>query len=171
APAQWEIVYTPPMQAPTPPEIEFLEPAGDMRVIDPKFNVRLRVKSTAPLARVELRREGGNPLRHAFDLTAVKPDDRGVYDFRSEIALVPGPNPLRAAAVSAGGQREAAVVISFLQEPVELVVEKLTERNAGGAALFPKVDVNGRLTLNRPAADAHVYLHGMVYWSRDDDEQ
>ena len=101
----------------------------------------------------------------------MQPDAAGVYDLKTEIELIPGPNPLRALVVSAGGQRETGLVASFLQEPVELVIEKLTARGAEGTPLFPKVEANGRLRLDRPAAAARVFLHGMVYWSREDDEQ
>jgi hypothetical protein len=40
-----------------------------------------------------------------------------------------------------------------------------------GAPLFPKVNANGQLTLDRPLPGGRATLFGKVYWARDDDEQ
>src|SRR5262249_53936270 len=169
--AEWMITYKPKENPVAPPEIEFADPPGDLRVTDAKLPVRLRVKSAAKLARVELRRAGGNPVKIDVDVNNVNPDANGVYDLKTEIELIPGPNPLRAVAVNAGGQRHVALVGSFIQEPVELVIEKIVPRGMAGAPLEPKVTADGKLVLDRPLAAGRATLFGKVYWARDDDEQ
>src|SRR5262249_2031852 len=170
-PAEWKIVYKPPMKVVAAPEVEFADPPGDLRVTDAKLPVRLRVKSVEPLNRVELRREGRNPVRVDVDLRNVKPDADGVYDLKTELELIPGPNPLRVIAVNAGGQRDAALVASFLQEPVELVIERLEPRGMRNAPVFPKVNADGQLSLEGPLPNGQVMLFGKIYWAREDDEQ
>src|SRR5439155_18184381 len=140
--AEWKITYTPTPMAASPPEIEFADPPGDLRVTDAKLPVRLRVKSKERLTRVELRRAGGNPVKIDVNVNVV-PDANGVYELKTEIDLIPGPNPLRAVAVNAGGQRDAALVASFLQEPVELVIEKLVPKGMAGAPLYPTLTPDG----------------------------
>ena len=169
--AEWKIAYTPPMKVIAPPQVEISDPPADLRVTDAKLPVRLRVISAEPLTRVELRRDGGNPVRIDLDLRNVAPDAQGVYDLKTEVDLIPGPNPLRAIAVNAGGQRDALRVASFLQEPVELIIEKLVSKGMESAPLFPKLNADGHLILDQPLAGGRVTLFGKVYWAREDDEQ
>jgi len=168
-PAEWKIVCKPVKVIP-PPEIEIADPAVDLRVTDAKLPVRLRIKSADPLNRVELRRDGGNPIRIDIDPKKFPPDAQGVYNLNTEVELIPGPNALRAIAVNAGGQSDAVRVASFLQEPVELIIESLVPQGMEANPLFPKLNANGQLTVGL-LPGGRVKLMGKVYWARDDDEQ
>lgn len=163
-PAEWKVNYAPRAQSPPPPEVEFVEPSGDVRVLEQKLKVRFRVRSGQPITKVELRRDGGNPLRVPLDPAAGP-------EFTTEVDLIPGPNPLKAVAVNAGGQGEATLVASYLPEPVELVIEKIVPRGQEDAPLVPRVADDGRLVLDRPSAGPRVLLYGKVYWSQPDDPQ
>jgi hypothetical protein len=170
-------------QPPNPgPLVEFLSPATDTKVTDPELDLRFRVKSAGPLQRVELVREGKNPLRRTFDLANQQPNAQGFYVFDEknfpkelkDFPLEAKENVLRVEAVNSGGAQYASVVVNYIIVPVTLTIDKIVPWNSetlrSGEPILPKPRSDGSLGVDRSPL-GRIKVLGHVTWSKANDAQ
>jgi WD40 repeat protein len=163
-----EILFRPARQT---AEVEFLNPPINTKVSDSNFDIRFRVKSATPLQRVELVREGREPIRKAFPLRGLLPNGQGFYVFEEKnVPLLLKDNVFRVEAVNAGGTQQASVVINYVSEPVRLTIDRISFLEGQKEPIRPVVKADGVLYIP-PLPAGRVQLEGHVTWGKENDEQ
>ena len=181
------------------PEVKILDPGSEnLNVTRPDLTIRFVVKSAGGLRRVELVRDGANPVRQGFDLSKLKadgpielkikatlqaqrPDTRkdidpttgkldadGYYEVAVPLALDPKENRLRVEAVSEGGGGSDTIVVSYVPRPVRIVFDEIQEPT--GKPIPAKLLIGGKVQFAAPDG-AFVVLRGRLSWDEEKDEQ
>lgn len=152
----------PPIPAPT---IEILDPREDTVVENLSYRIRFRVRSEAPLRRVQILRQ--DQVVHAPEVARLSAQD-GRYDVEHEVTLSPGNNVLKVVAVNEGGQQSVARTIACSVKPVRVVVDALEVRAQRDLQVDFKRRGDGVLTC-ASVAESTVVLKGKVAWLDKED--
>jgi WD40 repeat protein len=197
-PGELKLTFKPAAVSPRP-EVKILEPGSEnLNVTRPDLTIRFVVKSAGGLRRVELVRDGANPVRQGFDLSKLKadgpielkikatlqaqrPDTRkdidptsgkldadGYYEVAVPLALDPKENRLRVEAVSEGGGTSDSVVVSYVPRPVRIVFDEIQEPT--GKPIPAKALTGGKVQFDR-VEGAFVVVRGRLTWDEEKDEQ
>lgn len=153
------IVFNLPL--PPIPAVTLVEPAlRDATVSEPVTKLHFKVRSEAPLSRVDLLR--GDKLLKRWDEIPAAADS--VHDFSiPEIALEWGLNSLRVLAWNEGGVQTVPLNINVPPQPVQLNLDHV-EVAPTGLKIRPGAD--GSFT---PLPVGRAVLHGSVRWNSFDD--
>jgi hypothetical protein len=166
-PGVWSINFAPER----PPEVAITQPAVDSTMTERDLKVRGRIKSAAPLRRVEIVSEGRTLLRDSVDVSKLTASSPGVYELpETLVKLQTGDNRLRIEAVSDGGLGYATVVVGYRPLPVRLEFDGLRLARQPGVVLSPKREPDGRWSFP-PLAEGRCLLEGRVRWEQENDEQ
>jgi WD40 repeat protein len=150
-----------------PPVVEFVRPRESVTVAEPRLKVRFRVRSTTPLKKVQLVREGDAPVSVNVAATGRTAGEFELKD-ELEVQLAHDVNNLRLEAVNDGGEASAALVVIFPRRPVRLVIDGISVKGQPGEPIRPEVRPGGKLVLPElPAGE--VRLQGRVLWDEDED--
>jgi WD40 repeat protein len=149
---------------PAPPpkaRVELLDPSSDAVVQTPQVSMRFRVTSTSPLQRVEVS-QGGRTV-HAVDGVKLKAAAEDLWTLEEVVPLQleRKSNALRVVAVNDGGEQVAAATVSYVPQPVNVVIDRLELKNRPGSMIRLDME-NG--ALKDPAPEAQIVLHGRVVW-------
>jgi WD40 repeat protein len=154
-----------------PPEVRIVEPADNMVVNDPELVVSLWVRSASPLTRVQVIREGDEPL--AVKVGDIKPGPAGAFELKQEVevtGLTRGLNTVRVVAANEGSEQSSSLLLAnYVPRPVRLVIDDLVP-TAGGAAIAARREPGRKLTFDA-APSGRVRLRGRILWNRPEDAQ
>jgi WD40 repeat protein len=154
-------------QFPRPPLARFFVPSGPADTArKPDYSISFRVESDKPLERVEVVRDG--EVLYRADLKDVeKEGKRHILNAEASVKLKPGPNALEVVAVNSDGRSpRAEVVVSYIEPPVLVSLDRVEVRSADGGVqqvLQPR-DLNGDISFPQ-APNSLVWLVGRVRWS------
>lgn len=151
---------------PEKPRIEVLDPAQEEQTVgEPKVSIRLRVQSAAPLRSVQVLR--GDNVVHKTNVGGAGKNAAGLVEWSESVTvpLDPGANLVKVVAVNDGGESARLVTVSYLDQPVRLVIDKVERKDRPNEFLVPERQANGRITFSEPAAEPRVWVHGRVVWS------
>ncbi|MBY0527305.1 MAG: hypothetical protein K2R98_28170 [Gemmataceae bacterium] len=167
-PAVLEVEYKSAEKAPPRADAALINPGQDGVVEAPEYAVEFRVRSTSPLTKVEVERNGMK-VAEAAGLADLKKNSDGIFELKQtrKVALEPGPNSLKIIAHNAGGEAVSqAVVLTYQFEPVRVVIDHI---QAEGKDVAPALVVgDGKLVFPSVAQD-RVWLHGHVEWGPSGD--
>ena len=150
--------------------VDLLNPLQDHVIDGDEYLVEYRVRSSSPLKKVELQRNGVIVFqKEKADLAAVMKNAAGEYELSGsqKVALQPGPNSLKVTAQNDGGEQESrAVVLTSQAGPAKIHV---THLDAGGEV--PAVSFDGGRVIFPTVPQAKVVVKGYVTWGPASDAQ
>lgn len=107
------------------------------------------------------------PRGQLIDLSVLKPNPEGRYEFDIPLQFVPGENRVEVVAVNDDGEHQDSVVIGFTPPPPKVVIDEVRRLDGKGQALKPEVGEQGRIQFKGNAPDARLLLRGRVIWDKD----
>jgi WD40 repeat protein len=154
-----------------PPEVRIVEPADGKVVNDPELLVSLWVRSSSPLTRVQVIREGVQPL--ALDVGDVKAGPEGAFELKQEVevkGLTHGLNTVRVVAANEGSEQSSSLLLTnYVPRPVRLVIDELIP--SGGGAALPARREPGRKLAFDAAPAGRMRLRGHILWAGPEEAQ
>ena len=132
---------SPPSRMPVP-QIRFTSPQRDLAVASPEIDLSFQVDSTQPLRRVTLYRNG----IPAWQQTEF---EGSVHEFSHTLELDRGSNQIEAVAVSNTGVTSSKLTISYVRQPVRIVVDRLESITDRSVVLKPQASAGNAYRFNR----------------------
>lgn len=152
------------------PEIDLISPMRSTTVSAGRYEVRFRVRSNLPLLRVELS-ANDQPVLRAAQLDNLPKNRAGQFEteLTQMVNLARGPNELKITAVSAGGGRVTPLILSYVNQPVRVMIDRLEPVAQPGESIAAQASQDHRLSFASPTPEGRAFLHGRVVWANEQD--
>jgi WD40 repeat protein len=162
------IWYAPRGQPPATPVVEWMDPAIDGVVGRPLYRVRFHIHSPSKPEQIALVRNG-EVLFTLDGARLQKVQDAFEVDETVPVALKPGANALEVAAVNAGGERRARVILSYVPPPVRVEIDRLELPGDPTHPIEARQGADHRQITFARQPPGKVGLVGRVLWPDEDE--
>jgi hypothetical protein len=130
--------------------------------------VRFKVRSESPLRVLELQRY--DRTLSSIDPGKLKQDSEGYFQLEIPVMWESGANPLQVVAVNDGGRQQSSVTVTYIPEPLRLVIDRLESREHPGQ-FFTQTQLQDNCLTLPAVPDGLLRLHGRVVWTDAKDQQ